>query len=407
MVIGALMAALFVTFCYGSMNFSARIGRGVVAIGFPLSALLIGLHHVWLSERARLSRPRMACLIASPRDELEARLLLSIPQSYTEIAGCVVAPGYEIDSDLTVLGTFDELDRVIATQNIRTVFCTMENRREPEVAARIRHLRYSGVSVTTLSSLCEEVFQAIPVSLINTEWLMNACASASHFYNAKLKRAFDVALSLFFMITLAPFLLAGMLLVWLSSGRPIFYSQIRSGKFGREVTITKLRTMNAEAEANGAQWAEENDPRITPVGHFLRRFRIDEIPQLWSVLRGYISFVGPRPERPEFIDDLAGEIPYYKERLLVQPGLTGWAQANYPYGSTVDDARRKLEFDLYYMKNLSLLLDTFILLDTIKIILRGGASRHRGALLTRFEQLLEQHSAELKLDREEPAELTT
>lgn len=397
MVFAALLAALFATFSYGSINFSARIGRGVIVIAVPLAAVLIGLHHIWLTERARSSRDRMICLIASPRDELESRLLLSIPQRYSEVVGCVVAPGYKPGGNLPVLGDFNELDRLIATQDIRTVFCSMENRRDSAMAARIRHLRYSGVSLTTLSSLCEEVFQAIPMSLIDDEWLMNACATSSHIYIAKLKRAFDVALSLLFMLLLSPFFLLGIALALISSGRPIFYSQLRSGKFGREIVITKLRTMNTDAEADGAKWAEDNDPRITPVGRWLRRFRIDEIPQLWSVLRGDISFVGPRPERPEFIKQLAEDIPCYEERLLVQPGLTGWAQVNYPYGSTTDDARRKLEFELYYMKNLSLLLDTFILLDTVKIILRGGASRHRGVLLTHFENLLLEHAKDLQL----------
>jgi lipopolysaccharide/colanic/teichoic acid biosynthesis glycosyltransferase len=151
--------------------------------------------------------------------------------------------------------------------------------------------------------------------------------------------------------------------------------------------VTKLRTMRVDAEKGGPVWSGENDPRVTPVGRFLRKYRIDEIPQFIHVLSGEMSFVGPRPERPEMIEKLAAAIPYYQERLMVQPGITGWAQVNYPYGSTVDDARRKLEYDLYYMKNMSLFLDLFILLDTIRIVLCGGVNRSGARSLERTKAM--------------------
>jgi lipopolysaccharide/colanic/teichoic acid biosynthesis glycosyltransferase len=136
--------------------------------------------------------------------------------------------------------------------------------------------------------------------------------------------------------------------------------------------VIKLRSMSLDAEKNGAVWSQTNDSRVTPIGKILRKYRVDEIPQLINVLRGEMSFVGPRPERPEFMDELAAEIPYFQERLMVQPGITGWAQVNYPYGASIEDARRKLEFDLYYTKNMGVFLDMFILLDTVRICLTGG-----------------------------------
>jgi len=141
--------------------------------------------------------------------------------------------------------------------------------------------------------------------------------------------------------------------------------------------MTKLRTMCVGAETNGAVWSGKNDPRVMFVGRFLRRYRIDEIPQLWHVLCGHMSFVGPRPERPEIITQLAREVPFYEERLMVQPGITGWAQVSYPYGASAKDARHKLEYDLYYMKHMSLFLDVFILLDTVRIVILGGATAAR------------------------------
>jgi lipopolysaccharide/colanic/teichoic acid biosynthesis glycosyltransferase len=144
---------------------------------------------------------------------------------------------------------------------------------------------------------------------------------------------------------------------------------------GKPFEIFKLRTMRMDAERDGAQWSSvKGDKRVTAVGRLLRMFRVDEIPQLWNILRGDMSFVGPRPERPEFVKELAEKVPYYMERMLVPPGLTGWAQVNYPYASSIEDAQHKLEYDLYYIKHMGLLLDLFVLLDTVKTVLQGGAT---------------------------------
>jgi len=399
LVLGCLALAIVATLSYGSINFSARIGRGVMGLALPAAILLTYLHHGWLTNNVKRSKERLISIIGSQDDELEVRLLLKIPQIYTEVVGCVVANGYRVTSDIKILGKVDDLNSIVESKNIDVIFCTLGNLRDKKLAAKIRHQRYAGVSGTSLVNLCEEVFQAVPIEVIDEDWLMNACSTSGFYYAAKLKRAFDVIAALTFMVILGPFLLIGMALVFIRSGRPVFYSQIRAGKFGRDIKITKLRTMDTNAEVDGAQWSQNNDPRVTPIGATLRKFRIDEIPQLWSVLIGDMSFVGPRPERPEFIDDLSDEVYCYKERLLVQPGLTGWAQVNYPYGADIDDVRRKLEFDLYYMKHMSLVLDIFILLDTIKIIIRGGASRQRGARLTQFELHLHDNAKQLNIPR--------
>jgi lipopolysaccharide/colanic/teichoic acid biosynthesis glycosyltransferase len=186
------------------------------------------------------------------------------------------------------------------------------------------------------------------------------------------KRSFDIIMSLLGLLFLGPFMLLGMLALKMTSRGPVFYKQTRCGRFGKLFQVIKLRSMSVDAEKNGAVWSQANDSRVTPVGKILRRYRVDEIPQLINVLRGEMSFVGPRPERPEFMDALAQEIPYFQERMMVQPGITGWAQVNYPYGASTEDARRKLEYDLYYTKNMGVFLDIFILLDTVRICLSGG-----------------------------------
>jgi lipopolysaccharide/colanic/teichoic acid biosynthesis glycosyltransferase len=160
--------------------------------------------------------------------------------------------------------------------------------------------------------------------------------------------------------------------VKLSSPGPLIFRQERAGRLGRPVTVLKLRTMHVAGSERKGRWANEEGDRIFAVGGILRTFRIDEIPQLINVLRGEMSFVGPRPEQVSIVEELSKRVPFYRERLLIQPGITGWAQVNYPYGASVEDAARKLEYDLYYMKHMGIFLDFFILLETVKIILSGG-----------------------------------
>ncbi|HEY2341719.1 MAG TPA: sugar transferase, partial [Chthoniobacteraceae bacterium] len=250
-------------------------------------------------------------------------------------------------------------------------------------------LRYSGITVVPLIILCEEIEQYVPLELVSHEWLLNASGEPQLLYIKKLKRFFDIVASTVGLIFGGPLVGLGALAIKLTSPGPIFYRQTRLGRFGRTFRMTKLRTMHVDAEKGGVQWSGQNDPRVHPVGQFLRRYRIDEIPQLWHVLCGRMSFVGPRPERPEIVAGLAKQIPFYEERLMVQPGITGWAQVSYPYGASVLDARRKLEYDLYYMKHMSLGLDLFILLDTVRTILRGGAPAAQDRTSSNPEIILE------------------
>ena len=189
------------------------------------------------------------------------------------------------------------------------------------------------------------------------------------------KRTLDVVLALVGLLLAAPAMLFVWLLLRFRSPGPPLYSQTRVGKDGAHFTIYKFRSMRVDAEAtSGAVWSTQNDPRVTPVGRFLRRTRLDELPQLWNVLRGDMSIVGPRPERPEFIAELTRQIPFYGQRHVVRPGLTGWAQVRHRYGSTVDDAQEKLQYDLFYIKHMSIAFDVYIAVETVKTVLvRAGS----------------------------------
>ena len=251
------------------------------------------------------------------------------------------------------------------------VVLAIEERRNALPVKDLLRVKTAGVQVADMSSFLERETGRIDLKSINPSFLIFSDGFASaQLLSSTAKRAFDITASLLLLALTLPVILLFALLVKLESKGPAFYRQRRVGLFGEGFDIVKLRSMRADAEIGGrAVWAAEDDPRITRIGRFIRRVRIDELPQTWTVLKGEMSFVGPRPERPQFVDDLERHLPFYAERHMVKPGITGWAQINYPYGASVEDARNKLEYDLYYAKNYSPFLDLLILLQTLRVVL--------------------------------------
>jgi sugar transferase (PEP-CTERM system associated) len=235
--------------------------------------------------------------------------------------------------------------------------------------------RTAGFPVSEYLLCLEREIGRIDMKRLELGWLLYSDGFGASQLDHALKRTLDVAVSLALLAAALPFLAVAALAVKLQDGGPVLYHQTRVTRDGRAFRIMKLRTMLVNAEAKGATWAAERDPRITAIGRFLRRTRLDELPQLLNVLAGDMSLVGPRPERPEFVASLAESLPLYAERHRVKAGLTGWAQVNYPYGASVDDARSKLSYDLYYVKNFSLLLDLRILLQTLRVVFWPGGVR--------------------------------
>lgn len=227
----------------------------------------------------------------------------------------------------------------------------------------------AGYPVMQYMSFLEKEIRRIDIKRLELSWVLYSEGFYFGLFDRVLKRLLDVSVALLILAVTSPFLLLAMAAVYLGDRGPIFYRQARVTRGGRVFRIVKLRTMRVDAEAQGAVWAAASDDRVTRVGKFLRRSRLDEVPQLYNVLKGDMSLVGPRPERPEFTSELAAQLPLYNERHMVKTGLTGWAQINYPYGASLDDARSKLSYDLYYVKNFSVLLDLMILLQTIRVVL--------------------------------------
>ena len=258
--------------------------------------------------------------------------------------------------------------------NIDRVIIAMEERRGSMPIRELLELRLRGVSIEDAGAVLERLTGKIALEGLYPSDLIFTPGFRVKASQQIVRRLVSVTVAFIGLVICLPFIPFIILAVRLSSPGPVFFNQIRVGLRGRLFTAHKFRTMRQDAEAKGAVWATLNDPRITRLGGFMRKTRLDEIPQLWNVLRGDMGFVGPRPERPEFVQWLTNEIPYYDLRHMIRPGITGWAQVRYRYGATLEETKRKLEYDLYYLKHLSIGLDLLIMFETIKtIILRRGA----------------------------------
>ncbi|WP_010543086.1 TIGR03013 family XrtA/PEP-CTERM system glycosyltransferase [Sphingomonas elodea] len=261
--------------------------------------------------------------------------------------------------------------------NASEVVLALEERRNSLPLKDLLRIKTTGVHVNEISTFLERETGRVDLDSVNPSWLIFSDGfSSGRMVSALSKRLFDILASLILLVLSFPLVLLTAVLIKLESRGPVLYRQQRVGLYGQAFDVLKLRSMRQDAEAPGeAVWAEENDPRITRIGRIIRKIRVDELPQCWSVLKGEMSFVGPRPERPQFVDDLEQKLPYYAERHMVKPGITGWAQINYPYGASIEDSRQKLEYDLFYAKNYSPFLDLLILLQTARVILFPSGAR--------------------------------
>ena len=290
--------------------------------------------------------------------------------------------GCESERDLAfipgerILGTAEQLREIAQRERAHKIIVALTERRGVFPLRDVLSCKLNGVEVEDAPSYYESVTGRLLLENITPSWFIFSAGFRRTILTTFFKRVIDIALATLGLILSLPLMLVTALLIKLDSPGPLLFSQVRVGKKENNFKLFKFRTMRADAEKQtGAVWAQQNDPRITRVGKFLRKTRVDEIPQLFNVLRGDMSFVGPRPERPEFVEKLKTIIPYYSKRHFIKPGITGWAQVRYPYGSSVEDAVEKLRYDLYYIKNLSPLLDTLVFFETVKVVLFGKGAR--------------------------------
>ena len=338
-----------------------------VTVAFAWRRLFSANHSVLLPQDST------AIIGAGPSAEY-IRTLLQSPQSRYRFEGFVVT-GDGSSTSSSVLGSISELNELVARHGIRQLVLATDS--VPYTAEpTLSYLKFQGVGVHCSPDIAMELSRSLPVELMNHTWLRVAEKSqiVERHLMRKLKRLADVVLSVAALIFFMPLLVACAIAIKLESAGPVIFRQTRVGWRGQHFTIYKLRTMRNGSEVK-PQWAAVNDSRITRVGRILRLTHIDELPQLINILRGHMSFVGPRPERPEFVKHLNEQIPFYDLRHCVLPGITGWAQVNFRYAASVADTRRKLEFDLYYVMHASLILDLLIFLKTIQVVLFMRGSR--------------------------------
>jgi len=251
----------------------------------------------------------------------------------------------------------------------------MDDKRQGFPIRALLQCKFAGVDVVDILGFLERESGKVDVERLNPSWMIYAEGFTRKSSRQVAARCLDLAGGVALLLVAWPFMLLVALAVWLEDGSPILYRQTRVGLLGKPFELLKFRSMTKQAEAGGAQWALKGDTRITKVGSVIRKVRFDELPQIFNIVRGQMSLVGPRPERPEFVEALAQKIPYYQERHCVKPGLTGWAQLQYPYGASEKDALEKLRYDLYYVKNQSFLLDLIILLQTAEVVIWQKGSR--------------------------------
>lgn len=351
--------------------------NSVYAMGFAITALFLIRLLLMYMVGADKFRRRILVLGAGKRAARIGALAEAAGAGF-EVVGYVAMTGAQPETPNAVRrGDIENLSDHVIGLNAGEVVLALEERRNALPLTDLLRIKTTGVHVNDMASFLERETGRVDLATTNPSVLIFSDGfSASQRVGRVSKRLFDIVASLIVLLATFPIVLVAAIAIKLDSRGPVLYRQPRVGLYGEPYDIWKLRSMRADAEAAGqAMWAAENDPRVTRVGRVLRTLRIDELPQCWCVLKGDMSFVGPRPERPSFVAELEQQMPYYAERHMVKPGLTGWAQINYPYGASVEDARVKLEYDLYYAKNYSPFLDLLILLQTVRVVLWPEGAR--------------------------------
>ncbi|HEV7744046.1 MAG TPA: TIGR03013 family XrtA/PEP-CTERM system glycosyltransferase [Pyrinomonadaceae bacterium] len=353
------------------------LGRGISLIALPLA---LGLMVSWrVSIHWLLGHPDFGekiLIVGSGTFAVEvAREMLERPDAGYRIAGFVANDPELLGKSLInprVIGLTGELDDVVRREGIDRIVVAMGERRGQLPTNELLQLSLAGtVNIEEGASFYERVTGRVSLNMIRPSWLIFSSRGRQARISGITRAIVHRIVALTGGLLSLPIAIVTAILIKLDSRGPILYKQERVSKNGGSFTVMKFRSMRTDAEKAGPVWASEHDDRTTRVGKIIRKLRIDEIPQFWNIIRGDMDFVGPRPERPHFVSQLAEEIPYYEQRHLIAPGLTGWAQIKYPYGASIEDARQKLQYDLYYIKNQSLMLDAIILFETIKIILFG------------------------------------
>lgn len=357
------------------------LGRGTFLMSIALMLMLMTCWRIfvmWVMGHPRLAE-RVLILGTGPNAINIASETLDRREHGYKIVGFIGDDPALVGRSLinpSVIGVFEDLEEIVHRLNLTRIVIAIDDQRGKMPVDMLLRLKLRDrVVIEESASYYERLTGKVSTRMLRPSWLIFSSSSRVTRMYRRLVCVTDIALSVIGLLLSWPLVLLAAIAIKIESSGPVFYIQERVGLHDKVFKLIKLRSMRTDAEQDGPRWADENDSRVTRVGRMIRNLRIDELPQFINVIRGDMSFIGPRPERPVFVRQLEREIPYYSQRHLVKPGVTGWAQVCYPYGSSVEDAREKLQYDLYYIKNQSPVLDAFILLETARIMIFGRGAR--------------------------------
>jgi sugar transferase (PEP-CTERM system associated) len=356
------------------------LGRGVAGLA-AVAVLLFTLGWRLGVEHAGplLSRPERVLILGTGAEGISlVREIISRPELHMKVVGFLDEKGENIGTSLVnpgIIGAASDVEEIVRKEGIDRVILSLMERRGGTPVRQLLNLKFAGVGVEDAHGVYETLSGRIFLKRLSPSWLILSDGFRKSAFQSAVKRAFDLIISTFLLILTLPVMVLVAVAIWLETGSPILFRQNRTGMHAKEFEILKFRSMRQDAEKHGPKWATANDDRITRVGRFIRNSRLDELPQLINVFRGNMSLVGPRPERPVFCAMLEEKIPFFAQRHSVRPGITGWAQIKYQYGASIEDGWTKLEYELFYIKHMSLMLDVAILFETIKVVFSGRGAK--------------------------------
>src|ERR1700760_3501076 len=357
------------------------LGRGIAALAVPTILTLIFAWRLLLDAKGFffLRSPERVLIVGTGATGISlTREICDRPDLNLKVLGFLDEKGENIGMSLVnpgIIGGLGELEAMVREKNIDRVVLSLKEQRGRMPYRELLRLKFAGIVVEDAHTVFERISGRIALEKLSPSWLIFSDGFRKNRFLLAAKRSIDIIAAVVAITLTAPIMAMVALAILLESGRPILFNQKRTGLNGEIFEIFKFRSMRQDSEKNGPSWAQDGDSRITRVGSFIRKYRFDELPQFFNILRGTMSLVGPRPEQPYFCEKLESQLDFFSQRHTVRPGLTGWAQIKYQYGSTVEDAKRKLELDLFYIKHLSISLDVAIIFETVKVILLGKGAK--------------------------------
>ena len=376
----SILISVFLSYLLFYGNLSFTLGRGVLSLyalfvflgilGWRWLYSLLGVRGVFSKKVILVGYSGQMTRLQPLLQEIDSDMDLSFA-GFISLPQEPGLPAPPPPDDLT-LGSTEQLPEIVEREGPDVLVLALPSERFQPLIRDLIWCNQQGIEIRDVISFSEEYFKTIPLEYIDDLWFLISYINIPKIHTHRIKRLMDLGISLLALTLFLPIALVIAVLIKIESRGRLFFIQERIGKDGESFALIKFRSMIRDAEVEtGPTWATIDDPRVTRIGRFIRRWRLDELPQLLNVLRGEMSLVGPRPERREFVEELKAKVPYFMERLSVKPGLTGWAQVESTYASSVEESQRKLEYDLYYIKNISFLLDTLILLKTLRVVVLG------------------------------------